>query len=351
MTSNGDVSAGRSNVEKSHTILIVDDTVENLHILTGLLKDSYNVKAAKSGEQALKVAFADPPDLVLLDVVMPEMDGYETIRKLKENIRTAGVPVIFLTALRSETDESKGFSLGAVDYIIKPISPSLVLHRVRTHLSLHDQQMVLEDQVRRRTAELEDSRLQIIRRLGRAAEFRDDNTGNHVMRVSLYSQLLATTCGRMTSQEIEMTLNAAPMHDIGKIGIPDAVLLKPGKLDEREWIIMRGHSELGAEIIGEHNSPLLQMARVVAMTHHEKWNGKGYPNGLAGEDIPLVGRILAIADVFDALTSERPYKKAWTISAAMEFIEKETGRQFDPALADLFISLRNEIEAITKRYA
>jgi putative two-component system response regulator len=351
LTSNGDTGEGRPGTPKRHTILIVDDTVDNLHVLTALLKDSYNVKAAKSGEQALKVAFADTPDMVLLDVMMPEMDGYETIRKLKENVRTANVPVIFLTALKSEADESKGFGLGAVDYISKPISPSIVLHRVRTHLSLHDQQMALEDQVRKRTAELEDSRLQIIRRLGRAAEFRDDDTGNHVMRMSLYSKLLAQACGRMTSAEVEMILNAAPMHDVGKIGIPDGILLKPAKLDEDEWALMRKHAEWGADIIGEHSSPLLQMARVVAMTHHEKWNGKGYPKGLAGEEIPLVGRIAAIADVFDALTSVRPYKKAWTVDSAMELIGKEAGHHFDPALAALFLSLRNEIETIAKKYA
>jgi putative two-component system response regulator len=185
---------------------------------------------------------------------------------------------------------------------------------------------------------------------GRAAEFRDDDTGNHVMRMSHYSKLLAKACGRMTSAEVEMTLNAAPMHDVGKIGIPDAVLLKPAKLDEEEWKIIKKHPEWGAEIIGEHNSPLLQMARVVAMTHQEKWNGKGYPKGLAGEEIPLAGRIIAIADVFDALTSVRPYKKAWTVDSAMELIEKEAGQHFDPALAPLFISLRNEIEAIMKQY-
>lgn len=350
MTSDSEINALPSNQEKGHTILIVDDTVENLHFLDVLLKTEYKVKAAKSGAQAIKLAFADPPDMILLDVMMPEMDGYETIIKLKENVRVANIPVIFLTALKSETDETRGFSLGAVDYITKPISPPILLHRVKTHLSLHDQQMVLEDQVRIRTAELEESRLLIIRRLGRAAEFRDDDTGNHLMRMSLYSQLLAKACGQMTTPEAEMILNAAPMHDVGKIGIPDSILLKPGKLDEAEWKIMRQHPEWGAEIIGDHNSPLIQMARAVAMTHHERWNGAGYPNGLAGEKIPLVGRIIAIADVFDALTSARPYKKAWTVDSAMELIRKEAGQQFDPALAVVFGSLREEIEAIMMKY-
>jgi len=351
LTLNGDMRAGRPGVGKPHTILVVDDNVDNVDVLSGLLKRAgYKVKAAESGVQALKVAFAEPPDLVLLDVMMPEMDGYETILKLKENIGTASVPVIFVTALNSQDDEGKGFDLGAVDYITKPISRSIVLHRVKTHLSLHDQQVALETQVRERTAELEESHLQIIRRLVRAGEFRDDDTGNHVMRMGLYSHLLAEACGRMTWKEVEMTLAAAPMHDIGKIGSPDAILLKPAKLDEEEWKIIRKHPEWGGEIIGEHKSPVLQMARLAAMTHHEKWNGKGYPNGLAGEEIPLVGRIVAIADVFDALTSVRPYKRAWTLDSAMEVIGKEAGQQFDPALALLFIALRNEIEAIMKKY-
>ncbi len=332
-------------------ILVVDDTPENIDVCRGILSDDYRIKVALNGERALKIAeSASPPDLVLLDIMMPEMDGYEVCERLKANPLTKRIPIIFLTAKNQMEDEMKGFSLGAVDYITKPISPPIVKARVRTHLALYDQNRILEDKVRQRTAELNETRLEIIRRLGRAAEYKDNETGLHVIRMSHYSRVLATAVG-MEPRDTDLLYNAAPMHDIGKIGIADRVLLKPGKLDDNEWDIMRRHPAFGANIIGDHISELLEIARLVALTHHEKWNGKGYPQGIAGEEIPLVGRITAIADVFDALTTERPYKQAWPLDKAFNLIEEEAGNHFDPNLATLFIQNRDEILNIKNQYA
>lgn len=333
------------------TILVVDDAPENVEVLGGLLGERYNVKVALNGEKALQLVSTYPvPDLILLDVMMPGMDGYEVCHRLKTSIETAKIPIIFVTAKADAADETRGFQLGAADYITKPISPSIVEARVETHLALYDQRQDLEQQVRNRTRELDESRLQIIQRLGRAAEYKDNETGMHVLRMSQMSRLLALKAG-LSDEEAELMLNAAPMHDVGKIGIPDNILLKPGKLDANEWKIMMSHTAIGAEIIGEHESPLLQMAKTVAETHHEKWNGKGYPLGLAGEDIPLVGRIVALADVFDALTSKRPYKEAWSVEKAADLIKSETGEHFDPELVPLFIQLLPEAEKIRQQFS
>lgn len=298
----------------------------------------------------MKIAFSSSPDLILLDIMMPDMDGYEVCRSLKSDPRTKNIPVIFVTAKGEVEDETRGFELGAVDYITKPISPPIVRARVHAQLALYDQNRALEEKVNQRTAELNKSRLEIVRRLGRAAEFKDNETGMHVMRMSYYSQIIAKAIG-MDDKEVDLLLNAAPMHDIGKIGIPDNVLLKPGKLDAEEWYLMKKHPEFGANIIGEHESELLEMARTVALTHHEKWNGQGYPNGLSGEDIPLVGRIVAIADVFDALTTERPYKTAWTVEKAVNLIKEEAGQHFDPDLVPVFLDNLPAILEIKEKYA
>jgi putative two-component system response regulator len=338
------------NIDKQ-TILVVDDAPANIDVLSGILSNSYKIKAATNGPKALKIAFSTPPDLILLDIMMPDMDGYEVCRKLKNDPRTKNIPVIFVTAKGEVADETHGFELGAVDYIVKPVSPPIVLARTQAQLALYDQSRVLEEKVKQRTAELDASRSEIIHRLGRAAEFKDNETGMHVMRMSHYSRIIAKEIG-MSDMEADVLLNAAPMHDIGKIGIPDNVLLKPGKLDKDEWALMMKHPEFGATIIGEHeNSELLEMARIVALTHHEKWNGKGYPNGLAGEDIPLVGRIVAIADVFDALTTERPYKDAWPVEKAVNLIQEEAGQHFDPALSEVFVKCLPEILKAKEKYA
>jgi putative two-component system response regulator len=337
--------------QNKETILVVDDLPENIELLTEVLEPYYRTKIAINGEKALKIALSeDQPDLILLDIMMPGINGYEVCEKLKASPHARGIPVVFVTDMSEIEDERKGLELGAVDYITKPISPAIVLARVRTHLALYDQTRELERMVELRTAELEKTRTQVIRRLGRASEFKDNETGNHVIRMSHYSRLIGQASG-MDEKSVDIMFNAAPMHDVGKIGIPDHVLLKPGKLDDAEWEIMRKHPEMGAEIIGKHSDDLLLTARLVALTHHEKWDGSGYPNQLEGMAIPLAGRIVAIADVFDALTSVRPYKKAWKVEDAVRFIEENAGSHFDPDLIQPFRDALPEMLHIKARYA
>jgi len=340
-----------SKKEMKQSILVVDDEPMNIDVLSGILRTEYKVRAALNGERALVIALSNPmPDMIMLDIMMPDMDGYEVCRQIKANPLTKNIPIIFVTAKNQNEDEKKGLELGAVDYITKPINPSLVLARVHTHLALYNQNQELERKVRERTDELHQTRLEIILRLGRAAEYKDNETGMHVMRMSHYSQILGLAAG-LSETEAELLLDASPMHDIGKIGIPDNILLKPGKLDENEWDTIQQHPEIGSEIIGTHKSKLLDMARNIAMTHHEKYNGKGYPNGLKGDEIPFVSRIVSIADVFDALTTERPYKKAWTVEKAIKLIEDEAGESFDPALVKLFVSVMPEILVLKNKYS
>ena len=332
------------------TVLVVDDTPENIDLLVGILKPDYQVKAAINGEVALKIVQASPPDIILLDILMPGIDGYEVCRRIKADYTTKHIPIIFLSVKVGVQDELMGLDLGAVDYISKPISPPKVKARIRTHLALYDQNRELDRKVRAKTEELSETRLQVIQRLGRAAEYKDDDTGLHVIRMSHYSRILGLAAG-MSESEAEMLLNAAPMHDIGKIGIPDNILKKPAKLEDDEFAIMKTHCEIGADIIGEDGSELLEMAKVVALTHHEKWNGSGYPKGLVGEEIPRIGRIVAIADVFDALTSVRPYKEAWPVKDALEVIEMSAGLHFDPQLVPLFIAALPEILEVKRKYS
>lgn len=332
-------------------ILVVDDTPDNIHVMGGILRADYEVKAALNGEKALSIANSRPkPDMILLDIMMEGMDGYEVCRQLKADPATSDIPVIFVTAKGEEADEQYGFELGAVDYITKPVSPSIVQARVRTHLALYDQNRELMLKVGQRTEELNTTRMEIIRRLGRAAEYKDNETGLHVIRIGHFSRLLAQAYGGNDGW-VEMLLNAAPMHDVGKIGIPDNILLKPGKLNAEEWEIMKKHTVFGAEIIGDHPSPLLQMSYRIALTHHEKWDGSGYPKGLAGEEIPLEGRIVAVADVFDALTTVRPYKRAWSVADAVKLINDTSGSHFDPALVELFNEALPGILEIKDQYA
>jgi putative two-component system response regulator len=319
-------------------LLLVDDEPTNLQILRQILQDDYRLLFARDGEKALQLAAAEQPNLVLLDVMMPGLSGYETCRRLKQNVATETLPVIFVTALNESSDEELGFGVGAVDYITKPVSPPIVRARVRTHLSLV------------RAEELRRTRLQIIQCLGRASEYRDNETGLHVIRMSHYAKILALAAG-FSPDEAEDIFHAAPMHDVGKIGTPDAVLLKPGKLEPDERAIMELHVEMGAEILGEHSSPLLQLARRIALFHHEKFDGSGYPHKLAGEDIPIEARIIAIADVFDALTSERPYKREWPVEEAVALLRRESGKHFDPELVELFIAQLPAVLAIKAQYA
>lgn len=319
-------------------VLAVDDEASNLQLLRQILQDHYRLLFAKDGPRALELARQERPDLILLDVMMPEMTGYEVCAALKAQPGTAAIPVIFVTALNETDDELEGFEAGAVDYITKPVSPPIVRARVRTHLSLVSMQ------------ELRASRLEIVQRLGLAAEYKDNETGLHVIRMSHFARLLGVAAG-MNEAEADDLLHAAPMHDVGKIGIPDSILQKRGPLDAGEWEIMKSHATIGAAIIGEQAPGMLALAASIALTHHEKWDGSGYPRGLKGEDIPLDGRIVAIADVFDALTSVRPYKAAWTVEAAVDYLREQKGRHFDPALVDLFLTQLPAVRAVMERWA
>ena len=319
-------------------ILAVDDEASNLQLLRQILQDDYRLLFAKDGPRALELAREERPDLILLDVMMPGMSGYEVCAALKAHLLCAAIPVIFVTALNETDDELEGFNAGAVDYITKPVSPPIVRARVRTHLSLV------------RMEELRETRLAIVQRLGLAAEYKDNETGLHVIRMSHYSHVLGLAAG-MTAHHADDLLHAAPMHDVGKIGIPDRILQKPGPLDPDEWAIMQTHAAIGGDIIGEHSTGMLALARNIALTHHEKWDGSGYPLGLAGAAIPLAGRIVAIADVFDALTSVRPYKKAWSVEDAAAFLQVQKGKHFDGALVDLFLQHLPEICTIKDRWA
>jgi len=319
-------------------LLLVDDEPTNLQVLRQVLQADYRLLFATDGERAVQLVHAQRPDLILLDIMMPRMDGYAVCRALKADPETAAIPVIFITALSDSQDETAGFDAGAVDYITKPVSPPVVRARVRTHLSLV------------RMDELRETRLQIVLRLGRAAEYKDNETGMHVIRMSHFARLLALAAGCDAAWAEEL-LSAAPMHDVGKIGIPDAVLRKPGPLDAQEWEIMRSHPGIGAEIIGEHPWGVLQLAREIALAHHEKWDGSGYPSGLAGEAIPLSARIVAIADVFDALTTRRPYKEPWPVQEALDHISAQAGKHFDPQLTVLFPALLPQLLQVQAQWA
>ena len=331
------------------SVLIVDDTPQNISLLNAALMGEYTVKVASSGQQAIDICLSMPIDIILLDVMMPEMDGFETCRRLKENPQTCAIPVIFVTARGETKDESMGFTCGAVDYITKPIRAAIVRARVKTHLALHDQNHALSCLVQERTEELDKSRLEILHRLGSAGEYRDNETGLHVVRVCHYSRIIAMALG-LPEQEAELLYNTAALHDTGKIGIPDSILLKPGKLDEEEWNIMKTHCAIGHEIIGANQNSLLKSAATIALTHHERWDGSGYPKGLKGSEIPLCGRIVSVVDMFDALTSVRPYKSAWSVGEAVEEIERCSGGHFDPQIVDAFMLKIPELTAVQHQF-
>jgi putative two-component system response regulator len=318
-------------------ILIVDDEPANLKVMREVLGNQYRLSFAKSGDAALALVEKEPPKLILLDIMMPNMSGFEVCQLLKQNPATEHIPVIFVTALADESDEFKGFEIGAVDYITKPISPAIVRARVKTHLSLVQAE------------QLKLAHVDLVHRLGCAAEYKDTDTGEHIVRMSKYSKILALAYG-MTEQHAELLKQAAPMHDIGKIGIPDAILLKPGKLTAEEFEHMKQHAKIGAKILANSSSPLLQLAYILAMEHHEKWDGSGYPNGLKGEEISIEGRIVAIADVFDALTSKRPYKQAWSVDEAISHMREHAGKHFDPQLIALFEGQLDAVLAVYSAY-
>lgn len=318
-------------------ILIVDDEPANLKVMREVLGNQYRMSFAKSGAVALALLEKEQPKLILLDIMMPDMNGFEVCEILKSTPALSHIPIIFVTALGDESDEFKGFELGAVDYITKPISPAIVRARVKTHLSLVQAE------------QLKQAHVDLVHRLGRAAEYKDTDTGEHIARMSQYSKLLALEFG-MGEQQAELLRQAAPMHDVGKIGIPDAILLKPGRLTPDEFDHMKQHAAIGAQILANSSSPLLQLAHKLAIEHHEKWDGSGYPNGLKGEQISVEGRIVAIADVFDALTSKRPYKEAWGVEEALEHMQAQAGKHFDPHLINLFVNKLDAIIAIKNAY-
>jgi putative two-component system response regulator len=358
-------------LDPSATILIVDDTAENLHVLSELLRPQYRVLAATSGVVALRVANSLPkPDLILLDVMMPEMDGYEVLSALQGNPVTRDIPVIFVTALAETSDEELGLRLGAVDYITKPIKPVVALARVRTQLEakqardwLQNQNGMLEAEVAKRMAENDLTQQISICALARLAEIRDTETGNHLRRTQGYVHRLAISLKQyprfadiLTDRYIDLLSRSAPLHDIGKVGIPDYILLKPGKLTPEERAIMQTHSKMGSDAIESVENdfqvqiPFLTIAKQIAHWHHEKWDGTGYPDGLAGDAIPVCARIMALADVFDALTSARAYKVPMPYKVARDVIVAGSGKHFDPDLVEAFIANFDDFAVIGKQF-
>ena len=332
------------------TILVADDSEDVRSLFQTALKSDYDVKLAKDGSEALFQADTEPlPDLILLDVQMPAPNGYEVCAQLKANPVLCNVPVIFISARSDVKDQGKGLALGAVDYITKPFSTPLVLARLRNHLALYDQRRALEEQVRQRTEELRTTRRQIIRRLSRAMEYREGGLTQRVLRVSHYVKALATEAG-MDSDTVDILFEAVPLYDIGKIGVPDYVLLKTDQLNKVETSEMRRHPEIGAHIIGQHENPLLATARLMALTHHERWDGKGYPKGLAGEGIPLVGRILAIADAYEAMTATQRHRTPFHTHKAERQIIEAGGTQFDPQLVNAFKNIARDYEKIRRTF-
>ncbi|MBI2309242.1 MAG: two-component system response regulator [Rhodocyclales bacterium] len=353
------------------TILIVDDTPENLTVLSEVLQPTWRVRAANSGRRALQIAGGEPkPDLILLDVMMPEMDGYSVLAQLRDNAETAEIPVIFVTAMDATEDEEHGLDAGAVDYITKPVRPAIVRARVRTHLELkraksllRDENHSLEAEVARRMRQNQIIQEVSIHALARLAETRDPETGNHLRRTQGYVRTLAEALkdnprfsAYLQPKAIETLIRSAPLHDIGKVGIPDHILLKPGKLTPEEWAIMQTHARLGHDAIeraeqdAEESVEFLAVAKEIAHFHHEKWNGKGYPEGLAGDAIPISARLMALADVFDALICRRVYKPPMPIAEARAIIEQERGEHFDPDVVDAFVRRFDTFAAIAQRY-
>ncbi|MDT3427008.1 putative two-component system response regulator [Paenibacillus forsythiae] len=351
-------------------ILVVDDTPDNIALLSGLLKEWYKVKIATNGEKALAVARSAPPDLILLDIMMPVMDGYETCRRLKMDKELEDIPVIFLTAKEEAEDENKGFELGAVDYITKPISAPVLLSRVRTHLTLKrsndflkDKNHFLETEISRRIKEISLIQEVTIMSMASLAEIRDVDTGNHIQRTKMYIEELATQLARtpkysgvLNRETVDLIVTSAPLHDIGKVGIPDHILLKPGKLTRDEFEIMKTHTTLGkeailrAEQLMNKKETFFRYAKEIVYSHHEKWDGTGYPEGLAGESIPLSARLMAVADVYDALTSRRVYKEAMSHEEAVEIITGNEGKHFDPDIVRVFLGCQRKFREIAGMY-
>lgn len=351
-------------MERRSRILVVDDEDLNLQLIEALLAPlGYEVILARDGEEALRRTQEALPDLILLDAMMPKLDGFEVTRRLKEDEDTRIIPIVMVTALQEVQARVMALEMGADDFLAKPVDKTELRARVQSLLKvkayndrMRNYQQELEAEVAKRTEELQqafekvkESSLETIYRLARAAEYKDEDTGTHVLRMSHYAAAVARELG-LPEDEVESILYAAPMHDVGKIGIPDRILLKPGKLDPDEWKVMKQHTLIGGKILSGSEAGFIKLAEVIALTHHEKWDGSGYPNGLAGEEIPIAGRITAIADVFDALTSKRPYKEPFPLEKSFGIIREGRGTHFDPAVVDAFFAVTDEILAIKERF-
>jgi putative two-component system response regulator len=352
-------------------ILVVDDTPSNINVVKSVLNDKYSIMAAINGAIALKIMEKQLPDLILLDIMMPDMDGFQVCKKLKENLLTRDIPIIFLTAKADIKDEAKGLELGAVDYITKPISPAILAGRVKNHLALKDareqltkQNLILEQKVAERTQQMEELQDVAMVSMGALAESRDPETGNHIRRTQYYVKLIAEELRKLdkfkdflTPQNITMLYKSAPLHDIGKVGIPDSILLKPGKLTDDEFEIMKLHSTYGHDAIEaaintmHTNNNFLRFAKEIAYGHHEKWDGSGYPLGLSGDDIPLSARLMALADVYDALISKRVYKPAFSHDKSVAIILEGKGSHFDPEIVDAFMRIQQACYETSQKYA
>jgi len=360
-----------SSPNEIETVLVVDDAPANVRILADLLRPHYNVRVATSGQRALEIAHSEPvPHLILLDVMMPKLSGFDVLERLRASPATCSIPIIFVTAMNGTSDEERGLASGAVDYLTKPIRPSIVLARVRMHLELKRSQDLLrgrnsrlEAEILRRMADAQLIQDASIHALARLAEMRDTETGNHLRRTQEYVRALATELSHRPEYATELTPNtiatmakSATLHDIGKVGIPDEILLKPGKLTPEEWQIMKTHASLGGEAIrraqsdGDTPIEFLAHASDIAQNHHERWNGSGYPRGLSGTAIPLSARIMALADVFDALLSRRPYKAPFSMQETRHHIVSARGTHFDPDVVDAFLAVEEEFFAIAERY-
>jgi len=356
--------------EKKYTVMIVDDSPDNIALFSELLKGQYHVRIALNGEKAIKLIKDERPDIILLDVMMPVLDGYDTCRIIKEDENLKDIPVIFLTAKSEIEDENIGLNLGAVDYITKPVNPQIFLSRIRAQLStklandfLKDKNHYLEEEVSLRTKEVTTLQEITIMAMSALAEIRDNETGNHLQRTKLYARELCESLSTklkyqdtLDKETIRKLVNAVPLHDIGKVGIPDFILLKPGKLTMEEFEIMKTHSTLGKEAIEKSEKMMdcpddfLKIPKEIVYYHHEKWDGSGYPMGISGEEIPLSARIVALVDVYDALRSKRVYKPAYSHEETVEIIKSERGRHFDEEIVDAFIEIQEIFDDISTRY-
>ncbi|NEX21938.1 two-component system response regulator [Thiorhodococcus mannitoliphagus] len=353
------------------TVLVVDDTPANLSLLAQILKADYRVRMANNGQRALELAFRSPPDIILCDVMMPGINGFEVCRQLKANPATARVPVIFVTAAMDVEDEQTGFEVGAVDYIHKPLTPAIVLARLRTQIQMkrwqdfmENQSAWLQEEVSRQVDQVLQLQAASIHVMVSLAEFRDEETGNHIRRTQGYVRLLGRWMleqgiypERLTVASVDQIAQAAPLHDVGKIAIPDHILLKPERLTPEEFAVMKTHATRGFEILeqarksmGEDN-PLLIYASEITRYHHERWDGSGYPEGLSGESIPLSARLMAVADVYDALRSSRPYKKPFTHEVSSNLIAEGSNTHFDPKVVDAFMAVQDEFAEIAESLA